>query len=193
MQYPHQTITSYRTLPPRWKYVNDEFYSRPADRHLAEIDVILLDAQARVTTNRGTYGTDLVSMVFANQAVTHEVGSQHLAHLIHERKALAEKHLTDIQWRLDALLERRPLRHRYSIASPQQERLANEMERQILDLEKQKRDVHLTLWRDTLELRQSLLTERQEYRETRRRMAYLSGPTWISSASDQEGKVDDTL
>jgi hypothetical protein len=172
----YRTIRSYRELPPRWRYVEDLWDRNDPERYLGQMDQLLHDAQAKATPAWAdrSYGTDLVSMVFANQTVGHEIGSRHLADLIAERRRLADKHLRDLQWRLDALLERRPLRSLHFSLAPQQEKLANELERQILDLERQKRDVQITLWRDTLELRRALLTERQENAETQKRMAYLA-------------------
>lgn len=175
IRFHYSTISSYRELPPRWSLVpreGDGVHS--ADDYLQQVDQLLQDTRTRVSAPATAYGSDLVATIFSNQAATHEVSSRHSATLIDERRALARRHLSDIQWRLDALLERRPLRRPYAISVPQQEKLANDLERQILDLEKQKRDVQVTLWRDTLELRQALLEERGEYADTRRRMAYLS-------------------
>ena len=54
-------------------------------------------------------------------------------------------------------------------------RRVNSIERQIVDLERQEHDVELGLWKDTLELRSSLLNERGDYQATRRRINLLSG------------------
>jgi len=173
----YRTIGSYRELPPRWRYVEDRRDKNDPELYLGQMDQLLYDAQAKIMPgwpSPGERSSDLVSMVFANQTVAREIGSRHLADLIAERRQLADKHLRDLQWRLDALLERRPLHAPHLSIAPQQEKLANELERQILDLERQKRDVQVTLWRDTLELRRALLTERQENSETQKRMAYLA-------------------
>lgn len=173
----YSTISSYRELPPRWRHVQNPRDKNDPQLYLGQMDQLLYEAQSKAMAGwptPGRYSTDLVSMVFSNQTVAHEIGSRHLADLIAERRQLADKHLRDLQWRLDALLERRPLRAPHLSMSPQQEKLGNELERQILDLERQKRDVQITLWRDTLELRRALLTERQENAETQKRMAYLA-------------------
>ena len=111
--------------------------------------------------------------MFNNQAATHAASSLHLADLIVERRKQADKHLADIQWRLDEVMARKPLRLG-GIGSFDDLKLTD-VEKQILDLERQKRDVEVALWRDVLELRKTLVTERREYRETRNRMAYLAG------------------
>jgi hypothetical protein len=170
----YRRIGSYRELPPRWKIVEPED-SFSEERYVVRIDESLQAAQDRLGLCEVDYASNLVAAVFGNQMVQHEVNSQHLAHVIAERRALARKHLADIQWRLDPLLECRPIRAAYLARSPQQERAIQDTERQILDLEKQKRDVELALWRDILELRQDLSTQRQEAFGTRRRIGYLGG------------------
>ena len=51
----------------------------------------------------------------------------------------------------------------------------SEVERQILNLEWQKRALELALWKDTHELRSNLVEERREQDSTRRRIDYLVG------------------
>jgi hypothetical protein len=172
MNYRH-TITSYRELPPRMRIVYPEDCGKdPVDRYLEKLDQTLghADRYAQVDPS------DLVSLVFANRAAQHELTSRQAASLIHERAELAKRHLADIQQRLDELAERRPLRRPYGPAAFR-DRTEAELERQILDLEKQRRDVQITLWRDTLDLRKELVTERGEYRATRRRIDFLGGGT----------------
>jgi hypothetical protein len=170
----YQRISSYRELPPRWKIVQSEDSQSP-ERYISRIDQTLKEVQDRLGVSDADYTSNLVAAVFGNQMVQHEVNSQHLAHVIQERRALAKKHLEAIQWRLDPLLEQRPIRSPNMLRSPQEDRAASEMERQILDLERQKRDVERALWLDILELRAGLNTERQEAGSTRRRIGYLGG------------------
>lgn len=171
MNYHNRIITSYRVLPPKWKIVEEPKDDRsPAERYLASVDRSLRDAQYR-----WPYAgrNDVVSLVFGNQAVSSDVKSRHLAGIIEERRNLLQRHLYDIKWRLDEMLERRPLRRMgigfYDDAS------LTEVEKQILSLELQKRELELALWRDTHELRTSLVTGRQEHVATQRRIGYLAG------------------
>lgn len=167
------TITSYRELPPRMCIIYSEDYGKdPIDRYLNELDQTLKQADRYARADPA----DLVSLVFANRATQHELTSRQAASLIHERTELARRHLADIQWRLDELMERRPLRRPYGASLPR-DRSEIDLERQILDLEKQKREVQVTLWRDTLDLRKELVAERGEYQATRRRMDFLGGST----------------
>ena len=169
----HRTITSYRELPPRMRIIYPEGYGKdPVDQYLERLDETLGHADRYAQADPA----DLVSLVFANRASQHELTSRQAASLIHERAQLAQRHLADIQRRLDELAERRPLRRAYG-AVGFRDRIEAELERQILDLEKQRRDVQITLWRDTLDLRKDLVTERGEYQATRRRMDFLGGGT----------------
>ena len=168
----NRTIKSYKVLPPRIRIVYPEGYDlAPHERYLKQVDKIFEQAQSQY---RHPGSLDLVSLVFNNQAAIHAVSSSHLADLIIERRNKAEKHLGDIQWRLNEVLTRKPLRFK-GIASPADEEKITDVEKQILDLEKQKREIQLGLWRDLLDLRKDLVTERREYRDTRNRMAYLAG------------------
>jgi hypothetical protein len=171
MKFHYRTISSYEVLPPRWKIVDpSKEYGTPTDRYLKKVDQFLKDAQSRAGY---ADSNDLVSLVFANQATEHELTSRQLAGLIEERRALNEQHLRDVQWRLDELMKRRPLRSQgpgsYDDAS------LTEVERQILNLEFQKRALELALWKDTHELRTTLVDERREGETTRRRINYLAG------------------
>ena len=166
----YRTISSYRELPPRCRIIYPEEDSRsPSERYLAGVDSLLGAARARLTY-ANPY--DLVSLVFANQAATHEVASRHLAQLIEERRALTARHLAEVQRRLDELMERRPLRPRWRSYD---DGTLTDVEREILNLEMQKRALEVTLWRDTHELRTAVVSERREQDATRRRISYLAG------------------
>ena len=171
MRIGYRTITSYRILPAKWKIVEEEpEYGSPADRYLRRVDESLRDAHRPLPYRNPD---DIVSLVFANQSLKHDLTSRQLAEVIEERRALNETHLRDVKWRLDELLDRKPLRRR----GPgfHDDHSLTEVERQILDLEKQKRALALTLWRDTHELRASLVEERRERYATNRRIEYLGG------------------
>ena len=93
--------------------------------------------------------------------------------LIQERRALNEKHLAKVQWRLNEMLGRKPLRIPERASSD--DFSLTEVERQILELEKQKRLLELNLRRNTHELRVSLMDERKEQEAMRRRLGYFAG------------------
>ena len=171
MAYHRRIITSYRVLPPKWWIIGEEPDRRsPTDRYLDRVDTFLRAAQARTgPADRN----DLVSFVFANQDLAHELASRQLAYVVEERRALTQKHLRDVQWRLDELAERKPLRSR--ALGAHDDATLTEVERQIHQLEREKRALELDLWRETHEIRTELVKERQEREATRRRMGYLAG------------------
>ena len=174
MKLHYRTISSYRELEPRRKEVrNPDDDLNPTDRYLNQVDKFVQEAQSRITQGSAY---DIASMVFANQALAHDLSSRQLAGLIEERRALSERHVRDIQWRLDELMERRPFR-------PEgpgfvDDHSLTEVERQIHSLEWQKRALEVLLWRQTQELRTALVDERREQETTRRRISYLAGGSY---------------
>ena len=171
MRFHYRTITGYRTLPPRRRIVEEEKdYRSPTDRYLSQVDKALQEAKPQMPYQGEN---DIASLVFLNQLMEPEVNSRQSAYLIQERRSMTERHLKDVQWRLDEMLERKPLRLR----GPgfHDDKSLTEVERQILNLEMQKRALELALWRDTHELRTNLMKERTERETTRHRIGYLAG------------------
>lgn len=166
----YRTITEYRVLEPRCREVLPPRDDRsPTEKYLGQVDTLIDQTQSRLGP---AMPDDLVSLVFANQAVTAELGTRQLAGLIEERRALTQRQIEDLQRELEELRARKPFRPRYM---PGDDGTLTEIERVILDLEKQQRALELTLWRDTQELRTTLVTQRREQDLTRRRVSYLSG------------------
>lgn len=170
-KFHYQTVSGYRELPPKWKIVAEERdYRSPADRYLDQIDASMREARGRVLTGGAD---DVVSLVFGNQATAAELTSRQLANLIEERRAITQRHLRDVDARLDELRERKPFR-RQGPFFPDDASLT-EVERQILNLELQRRAAELDLFRDTHELRSTLVDARREQDAVGRRMRYLTG------------------
>lgn len=172
-QYPQNT--SYETYSPSRRYLQSELsYKTPAestavDRYLQHVDEILKQSQPILPDNP----FDLASLVFANQASQHSLSSSQLAQLIQERRAMADIHKFNIKFRLDDLISARSI---VKMLDPADSggRLGS-VERQILDLDKQERDLQTSVWKDTLELRTKLLEERSQYHGTIRRTQMLQG------------------
>jgi len=170
---PPRTITSYRVLPPKARIIYPEGSKlTPQQRELQSVDTLLEQVQPRMSVSNYAMD-DILSRVFANQVAEHAGRSSNLAHLIAHRYTLAQKHLSDIQCRLDEMLDRKPLRLE-GLGFYDDHRLT-EVEKQILDLERQQRAIQTHLWRDVLDLRKELLDERREYRATQNRMNFLGG------------------
>lgn len=142
---------------------------RPAAAYLQRVDRML--ENVRQPYEKETF--DIPSTVFANQTAEHALNSYHLAGLIQHRREMAEKHLADIKFRLNDLLDEKSITKMLNL-SGDSKKLTN-IERQILDLEKQQRDIQCSLWKDTLDLQSSLLQERSEYQATKRRARFLGG------------------
>ncbi len=166
----YRTITGYTILPARCREVLPPRDDRsPTEKYLWQVDALIDQTQSRLGP---ATPDDLVSLVFANQAVTAELGTHQLAGLIEEHRALTQRQIEDIQRELEELRARKPFRPRYM---PGDDGTLTEIERVIFDLEKQQRALELTLWRDTQKLRTSLVTQRREQDATQRRITYLLG------------------
>jgi hypothetical protein len=166
-----RVISAYRELPPRIRIIYSESPEEKANKEYANL---IGDGASPQPRSYSADANDIVSLVFANRVYTHEVGCRDLARLVVERRELHKKHLADVKWRLDELLERKPWRRGPSIHNDLE---VTEVERQILDLEKQKRALEVALWRDTQELRTTLSDKRTELDALKRRMGYLVGGT----------------
>jgi len=146
---------------------------RPAAAYLQRVDRML--ENVRQPYDKET--VDIPSTVFANQTAEHALNSYHLAGLIQQRREMAEKHLADIKFRLNDLLDEKSITKMLNLPS-EGKKLTN-IERQILDLEKQQRDIQTRLWKDTLDLQSNLLQERSEYQATKRRSRFLGGEGYV--------------
>lgn len=173
---------TYRTLPPRMKLVQpepaEEAQLPPVQRYLKRLDREL-DQCSRLglvadSSSARSEPYDLVAHVFANQLTEQSQQAYHLADQIIRRQELAQKHLRDIQWRLDTLKQRRPLPLRGPHTGADDGAIS-EADKQILDLERQQRIIQLDLWRDLIDMRKDLADARRSYRSTRWRLEYLTG------------------
>ncbi|MCC6681640.1 MAG: hypothetical protein IT445_12125 [Phycisphaeraceae bacterium] len=169
---PRRKITSYRLIPPRMRIIYSESdQPMTVDRYLKQMDAGSEPAGREPTDDSG--GAGLVSYVFTQQINQRADESRQLAHLVVARQALADKHLRDIRHRQYQLRERVPFR----ATGPGfiDDHTLTEVERTIFDLEKQERLVETKLWSDLVDLRQSLITKRGEYRAISARWRYLGG------------------
>jgi len=146
----------------------------PGQRYLHYVDRLL----SGIREPHGCDTTDPISSVFANQAANHALSSYHLSSLIEQRRAMAEKHLSDIKFRLDDCLDNRSILTMLKLSGTEKRLTA--VEKQVLDLERQQRDIQVHLWRDTLDLQGLLLKERSEKLATERRMGFLRGTAYGS-------------
>jgi len=171
LRIDYRPVKEIRVLPPRIRVIEPEQEKMaPAERYLDAMDRAI--SAAHPTRLYGGLG-DIAATVFGNQQAQQETKTRHLAELIYERLALGKRQLRDVDVSIEQLRHLMPLRPR----GPGRyvDGTLNEAERRILDLERQKRALELTLWRDTVELRTNVLIERLEHDALRRRLALLAG------------------
>jgi len=174
MRINYRPVKEIRVLPPRIRIIEPELENTtPAERYLSAMDQAI--SAAHPIPLYGALG-DIAATVFGNQQAQQETKTRHLAELIYERLALGKRQMQDVDQSIEQLRRLIPLRP----CGPGHyvDGTLNEAERRILDLERQKRALELTLWRDTVELRTNVLTERVEQHALRRRLALLGGGSY---------------
>lgn len=170
MNVRYTTITEYRVLPPRARIIYPEVVD-PGERCVRDADDLLRPREADAASYAAT--GDIASLVFNAQATQHEASSRNMSRLIGDRMALADRHIEEIKHRLHELKARIPPSQ--SPFGPSPDGSLSDVERQVFDLEKQRREVQAKLWKDVVELRTELLGERSEYQGARRRFSFFSG------------------
>ncbi|MCC6360670.1 MAG: hypothetical protein IT450_18170 [Phycisphaerales bacterium] len=166
----YRPVKEIRTLEPRIRVIYSEPPKSPAARYLESLDQAIAVTQP---ASRSEFLGNIAATVLGNQQAQQEAKAHHLAGLIEERIALGRRQMDDIHAEIDELRTRIPLRPRCPGSYP--DGSLTEAERRIQDLERQKRALELTLWRDTVELRTGVLTERIEQHAMERRLSLLSG------------------
>jgi hypothetical protein len=166
-KFHYGTVTAYRELPPRYRIIeSDGSLDDAAGRQVEKLD---RNAPDGTTTHAyDASAGDLLGLILGRQSTEHAATASNLSRLILNRKSLTKKQLSDIQWRIDDLMGRRP------IHLPPEGKIP-EAEKMIIDLEHQKRQAEVNEWRDLLELRRALVDERKAYEAANARWRYLSG------------------
>lgn len=166
----YRTVKEIRSLEPRIRIIYPEPPKSPAARYLESLDRAIAVTQP---ASRYQFLGNIAATVLGNQQAQQEAKARHLAGLIEERLALQRRQMDEIHAEIDQLRTKIPLRPRSPGNYP--DGTLTEAERRIQDLERQKRALELTLWRDTVELRTGVLTERIEQHAMERRLSLLSG------------------
>lgn len=188
-------ITSYRVIPPRIRIIYSES-DRPMtpERYLSRLDQPSAPPADEPSSESNSehqyrYGYQAPGADFASSVMGHRLREQRAellqtAGILLERQAMSARHLRDIRHERYRLMERKPLRRR-GIGFYDDHKLT-EIEKIILDLQRQERAVEAKLWSDALELRQTLVGGRREYRSLRDRLGYLD-TGWGYSPSPNYG------
>jgi len=109
----------------------------------------------------------IAEQIFGNQLRQQKISLKHLTNILYERALLHRNHLKDIDRRLMQCQERLSIiRMHFPVDGG---RSQQNLERLIIELEKQRRDEDINFWKDTLDIRQKLLEQATEYSATRRR------------------------
>jgi hypothetical protein len=113
----------------------------------------------------------LAEQVFGNQARHQRLSLRHIANLLNERVKLHKRHLRDIghqNMQVQELLSGERLHSDRAYG-----RRATNLERTLIQLDKEKWDEELGFWKDTVELRDRLFEHAQEYQALRHRTALM--------------------
>ncbi|MHC4333328.1 MAG: hypothetical protein ACYSUV_06190 [Planctomycetota bacterium] len=114
----------------------------------------------------------LADQVFGNQKTQEYVGLKHLAHLFYERCRLHKQHIKDIEHSHIKIQEKKFGVEINNI--PENARRLSNLETQLLQLEKEKREEELAFWKDTVELREKLFEGAATYRDANHRYSIFS-------------------
>ena len=100
---------------------------------------------------------DPIHQVFLNQAYQHKVVMEQIDRQIDQRLRIHQNHIEDIRHRHMQMQEALSITRIINL--PDRTRRESNLERALLDLEKNKRDEDLALWKDTLDLQTKLIEE----------------------------------
>ena len=125
-------------------------------------------------TSYATPATSTVAeQVFGNQARQEKIGLKHLANILYERAVLHRNHLKDIDRRLMESQEKLSIiKMHFPVDGG---RSQQNLERLVIELEKQRHDEEINFWKDSTEIRQKLFEDALAYSATKRRKDMLYG------------------
>lgn len=109
----------------------------------------------------------VAEQVFGNQARQQKIGLKHLVNILYERAILHRSHLKDIDRRsMDCQEQLSIIKMHFPVDGG---RSQQNLEKLIIDLEKQRHDEELNFWKDTTEVREKLFEQANIYGATKRR------------------------
>ena len=115
----------------------------------------------------------VAEQVFGNQARQQKIGLKHLVNILYERAILHRSHLKDIDRRSMDCQERLSIiKMHFPVDGGKSQQ---NLEKPIIDLEKQRHDEELNFWKDTTEVREKLFEQANIYGATKRRKDMLYG------------------
>jgi hypothetical protein len=115
----------------------------------------------------------VAEQVFGNQTRQQKISLKHLVNILYERAILHKSHLKDIDRRLMDCQERLSIiKMHFPVDGG---RSQQNLEKLIIDLEKQRHDEELNFWKDTTEVREKLFEQANVYSATKHRKDMLYG------------------
>ena len=134
-------------------------------------DVVLL--QEALASYSGPQASTVAEQVFGNQARQQRISLKHLANILYERALLHKSHVKDIDHRMMEFQEKLSIiKMHFPLDGG---RTQQNLEKIIIDLEKQRHDEELGFWKDSTEVRQQLFEDAATYSATRHRKDLLCG------------------
>lgn len=130
-----------------------------------KLDAALL--KEALSPSAGPSDTTLAEQVFGGQARQQKIGLGHLANVLYERAVLHKKHLRDIDHRLTQCLDRLSvLKMHFPLDGG---RSQQQLEKLVIELERQRHDEEIAFWKDSADIRQQLFENAATYGAARRR------------------------
>ena len=136
-----------------------------------KLDAALL--KEALSPSAGSRDATLAEQVFGGQARQQKIGLGHLANVLYERAVLHKRHLRDIDHRLTQCLDRLSVvKMHFPVdgGRPQQQ-----LEKFVIELERQRHDEEIAFWKDSADIRQQLFENAATYAAAKHRKDMLYG------------------
>ena len=156
--------------PDEKKYI-DSLFQWPSNKYCKPLERekhILTEALSPPELISGT----LADQVFGRQAHQEKLHLVHAVNLLADRYELLKRHVSDIRHRNMDVQEGLSIERMRSPGDAN--RHQRDLEKLLVNLEAQKRDEETGFWKDTMKIRQELLTGAQEYQASRHRADILA-------------------
>jgi hypothetical protein len=151
----------------------DSLLQRPSNGYFERLkpDAALLKEALTLYISPKT--STVAEQVFGNQARQERIGLKHLVNILYERALLHKNHLKGIDHRLMQSQEKLSiLKMHFPLDGG---RSQQNLEKLIIELEKQRHDEEINFWKDSTEIRQKLFDGAIAYSATRHRKDMLYG------------------
>ena len=160
LQSPYETIN------------DDPLISLPSDWNFKplQMDVDLLEKNFK--NNSESVYQSVAEKIFGTESKKQYVNLKHAANVLMERSQLHKRHLKEIDKRHIEAQEKMfgaQINH-----TPDKAKRLSNLEGQLAQLEKERRDEELAFWKDTVELRQQLFESGWNYRDALERTQVFS-------------------